>query len=140
MKGMTIADTIGILAVILAVFLFFTQIFPKILDLIVEAFATTSAQAVSSQLAALITVSGVSTYKIEINYNPTKDLTYDVEASGRMLTVHPRYGVGYVKKVSSSSPYAVPLADFKYENVNLFKVIKTFDGVSHYAFSAKKEQ
>jgi hypothetical protein len=141
MKGLTIADTIGIFAVILAVFLFFFQIFPKILEMIVDFFSKTSADAVARQLAAFITVSGASPYKITITYMPTKEITYGIYSSNRLLLVSPNYQVSYAEKKFSAQPYGTPPDNFGFPNVNTFIITKTFsEGGSNYVFRAKKTE
>jgi len=139
MKGLTIADTIGIMIVILNLIAFFTQIFPKLLDMIVELFSKTSAEAVSRQLAAFITVSGTSTYKILINYTPSKDVIYNVQGSNRLVKVAPS-GTYYGESASASAPYATPPDNFgPFENVNNFIIKKTFsESGSSYEVIAEK--
>ncbi|MHA1828277.1 MAG: hypothetical protein ACTSX6_06475 [Candidatus Heimdallarchaeaceae archaeon] len=135
-----IVDTIGILGTILMIILFFTQVFPKMLDLIVEAFSKTSSEAVARQLAAFMTISGASPHRITIKYVPTELVEYDVSGKDRVLSVYAKYKVPYVKKVSSSQPYATPFEDFEFKDVNSFTITKTFEnGESHYSISAEKE-
>lgn len=142
MKGLTIADTIGILMCILALFLFVTQIFPKILEAIIDIFSKTSAEAVARHLAAFITVSGASTYKVTITYIPSKDVTYNTHASSRSVTVSPNYAVSYGEKSSSTQPYATPPDSFgPFDAVNTFIVTKTFsEEGSSYVVQAKKTE
>jgi len=142
MKGLTIADTIGIFAVILAVFLFFTQIFPKILEIIIDLFSRTSAEVVARHLAAFITVSGASTHKIVITYTPAKEVNYNVYGSNRFVVLSPIYTTRYGEKSSSTQPYATPPDNFgPFNGVNTFIITKTFsEEGSSYVVQAKKAE
>ena len=142
MKGMTIADTIGIFVTILSIFLFFTQIFPKIIETIIDLFSKTAAESVARQLAAFITVSGVSTYKINITYTPTKKVTYNIQSDNRLVKVVPNYATSYGEKSSSSQPYATPPNSFgPFSDVNTFIITKTFsEEGSKYEVQTKKTE
>ncbi len=142
MKGLTIADTIGIFGVILAIFLFFFQVFPKILETIIDLFSRTSAEAVARHLAAFITVSGASTHKIVITYTPAKEVSYNVEGINRIVKLNPIYTTRYGEKSSSTQPYATPPDNFgPFNGVNTFFITKTFsEEGSKYVITAKKTE
>ncbi|MEM2506776.1 MAG: hypothetical protein QXG39_03755 [Candidatus Aenigmatarchaeota archaeon] len=139
MKGTIVSDTIGVLAIIIMIFIFFFQIFPRILEIITDIFSKTSAEAVAKQLASFITVSGAATYRIEISYIPSRTITYNIQTNNRMIKVNPNYKVTYGEKTSALHSYAVPIEDFSFRNVNFFKIEKIFeDGDSYYSIHAEK--
>jgi hypothetical protein len=140
MKGAITSEIIGFMLVILTLILFFTVALPKYLFTLLELFGRTSAENVARQLAGLITVSGSSPYKINIDYLPSKDVSYSFEIKNRNIIIKPEFKVSYAEKASSTQPFAVDLVDYGQENVNHFFISKKFDGESSYEFKAKKEE
>jgi hypothetical protein len=139
MKAIATSDTIGIVLVIFVLFLFFSQVFPKLISVITDNFSKASGENVARQLSGLITVSGAATYKIKIDYVPTTDHTYNIFMKDRTVKVTPIFTVNYAEKASSTQRFAVGLNDYEQEKVNHFVVEKNFDGVSTYVFEAIKE-
>lgn len=139
MKAISSSDTIGIVFGIFVLFLFFSQVFPKVISVITDNFSEASGENVARQLSGLITVSGAATYKIKIDYTPTTDHTYNILMEGRTVKVTPIFTVNYAEKASSTQPFAVDLNDYKQDGVNHFVVEKNFDGESTYVFEASKE-
>jgi len=139
MKAITTSDAIGIVLGVFVLFLFFSQVFPKVYALITDNFSKASGENVARQLSGLITVSGAATYKIKIDYTPTTEHTYNVLVKDRTVKVTPIFTVNYAEKASSTQPFAVVLNDYEQEKVNHFTVEKKFDGVSTYDFGASKE-
>ncbi|MCX8191020.1 MAG: hypothetical protein N3D78_02455 [Candidatus Aenigmarchaeota archaeon] len=121
--------------------LILSTIFPRLFELIIEFLSQASSDVVASQLSALISTSGSATSYIEIEYSPTKHITYDVSSVNRRLTVIPRYEMSFLKNLKAERLYPVNLTDFEYKNVNIFKIKKEFDEKSMrsvYTFSATK--
>jgi len=54
----------------------------------VPLFSSGSVQIVSRDLAGLITIAGISPYKITIEYSPTADVLYNVSVDSRIVTVY----------------------------------------------------
>jgi len=134
-----IADTIGILGIILIVMLLVTQLMPIVGGIIIESFSRASAENVAKQLSSLITVSGAAPYKAELNYTPTKDIVYKISISSRTIKVTPKFQVSYADKSSSTQPFGISLNDKQLVEVNSFFIKKNFvDGESIYAFDAEK--
>lgn len=141
----TITDTIGILSVILITVVAVTQMLPRILSVLIETFSRTSAENVARQLASLITISGASTYKIQIEYTPTKEVLYEVSSGTRTIKVVPKvvpkYEVSYAEESSSTQPYAVDLSFNPFRDVNTFSIKKeVIDDNSRYSFGARKTE
>lgn len=143
--SITISDFIGPIGIVLIVILFVSQIIPTILSTVINKFSSYSAESVARQLSNLITVSGSATYKIDINYAPTKDVVYQVSIDSRTIKVVPKFGVSYADKSSSTQDFAVDLPSGKYTDVNSFLVGKSIFnsqqigyGESKYAFDATK--
>ncbi|MEM5854330.1 MAG: hypothetical protein QXG39_09270 [Candidatus Aenigmatarchaeota archaeon] len=130
------SEMIGIALVIFSLITFFTVILPKYLSTIVELFAKTSAENVARQLSALITVSASSPYVIEIDYIPSREVTYKVSLFGRNLKIIPQFKVGYAEKGSSIQTFPIDLGSYESENVNHFHLEKRGD---EYVFHSTKE-
>lgn len=140
MKALVTSDVIGIMLVIISIFVFFTQVMPRMLSLIIDNFSRAAAENVARQLSGLITSSGASTGRIEINYIPTKSVEYKIIIIGRTVKIIPKFKAAYAEKASSTQPFAVALRDYEEENVNHFIVEKDFvGGLSNYVFKARKE-
>jgi hypothetical protein len=139
MKAAVTSEIVGIMLVVLVEFVFFTQVVPRILSVIVESFSKASAENVARQVSGLITVSGAATREIKIDYIPTREHVYDVAVKTRTIKVVPKFTVPYAEKASSTQPFAVGLQDYEEENVNHFIIEKNFDGASAHVFKAKKE-
>jgi len=137
----TITDTLGILIVIVITIMIITQILPSIFSVLIETFSRASAENVARQLASLITVSGTSTYKIQIEYTPTKEVLYEVSSGARAIKIVPKYEVSYAEESSSMQPYAVDLSFNPYRDVNTFLINKeVIDDSSRYSFDARKTE
>jgi len=139
MKALTTSDIISVLFAIVVLFLFFSQIFPRVVATITDTFSKASGENVARQLSGLITVSGAATHEIKIDYIPTKQHTYNILIKDRTIKVTPIFKVAYAEKASSTQPFAVSLNDYEQDDVNHFTVEKNFDGGLSYAFEAKKE-
>jgi hypothetical protein len=140
MKGAITSEIVGFILVILTLITFFTVILPKYLSTIIELFSKTSAENVARQLAGLITISGAAPYKIDIEYLPSRDVSYSFEIKNRNIIIKPEFKVSYAEKASSTQPFAVDLVEYGQEGVNHFFINKKFDGESSYEFKAKKEE
>ena len=139
MKGAVLSDIVGVMLIIVAMFLTFTQIIPKIISTIGESFSRASGENVARQVSGLITVSGAAPHEIQIDYIQTKEHTYNVEIISRTIKVTPNFKVPYAEKASSTQPFGIDLQDYKEDNVNHFIIQKKFYGESTYVFEATKE-
>jgi len=137
MKGQTkIYWTIGAFLVIIVDILVFVEIFPRLSELILQLFSSSSGEIVSHQLSNLLTVSAVAPYKINISYTPSKETTYVVSGSKKFLEVKSQFKGKEFVQTREAQPYATPFKDFSYSGVNCFEIIKE---VNNYGFAAKKE-
>jgi hypothetical protein len=139
MKGAVTSEVVGFALITLTIITFLTVILPKYLSTLIELFSKTSAENVARQLAGLITVSGSTPYKINIEYFPSKDVSYTIEIKNRNIMVKPEFKISYTEKASSIQPFAVNLIEYGERNVNRFFINKRLDGESSYEFKAKKE-
>jgi hypothetical protein len=140
MKGAIASEMVGFILVVLTLITFFTIVLPKYLSTIIELFSKTSAENVARQLAGLITISGAASYKINIEYLPSRDVSYSFKIKNRNIIIKPEFKVSYAEKASSTQPFAVDLVEYGQEGVNHFFINKKFDGESSYEFKAKKEE
>jgi hypothetical protein len=140
MKGAIASEMVGFILVVLTLITFFTIVLPKYLSTIIELFSKTSAENVARQLAGFITISGAAPYKINIEYLPSRDVSYSFEIKNRNIIIKPEFKVSYAEKASSTQPFAVDLVEYGQEGVNHFFINKKFDGESSYEFKAKKEE
>ena len=147
MKAISTSDTIGIAFAVFVLFLFFSQVFPRIISVITNNFSKASAENVARQLSGLITVSGAVTHEIKIDYTPTTDHTYNIFVKDRTVKVTPIFTVAYAEKASSTQPFAVDLNDYEQDGVNHFTVEKSsnfateknLNGELRYVFEASKK-
>jgi len=144
--SITISDFVAIIGIVGIVLLIVTQILPTTLSTVINKFSSYSAENVARQLSNLITVSGSATYKIDIDYAPTKDVVYQVSIDSRTIKVVPKFGVNYADKSSSTQSFAVDLHSGQYTDVNSFLIGKSIftpqqigHGESKYAFDATKQ-
>lgn len=140
MRGQTkIYWLIGMLAVILITVILFLKEFQVIVTNTLNVLGKTSSDVVCSQLSNLITISGAAPYEIEINYIPSKAVSYNTTIESRVLTVKLNSQATYLIKLSAFHSFAVNLPDLKYTNVNSFKIEKKIvDGEAKYGFYAAK--
>lgn len=130
-------DFLGTILIIFLTLVVVAAMLPKLLDMIAESFALTSAESVSRQLSNLITISGASTDQIKINY-AVENVKYDVSISTRVLTMTPKYNVQYAEAKQGIQPFAIPLPDSFYGDVNSFTITKKLvEGESQYDFGAQ---
>jgi hypothetical protein len=134
---MAAIDFLGIVLVIFLTFVTVAAMLPKLLELIIQAISLTSGESVARQLSGLITISGAAPYKIEINHTIEK-VKYDVDIQTRTILVKPKYKVPYAEKSRGIEPFAIPLQDKSYKDVNSFTILKELvGGKSQYEFEAK---
>lgn len=139
MKAVVTSETVGLLLTAIVLIIFFSQVFLRIISLLVEKFSKASAENVARQLSGLITTSGASVYRVRIAYIPTREVSYRVTIHDRVLRVVPKLKVEYAEKASSTQPLAVELGSYEKSDVNYFIIEKNFAGVSRYEFRAEKK-
>ena len=140
MKGSTnIYWTIGAFLVILVTVLIFAEIFPRIMEIIMNTISKTSSGAVAHQLSGLISVAGAAPGNITITYQPSSEAKYLVYSLNRIIWVKLTSSkLKFLKKSTEDQPYCVPLNDFNYKNVNKFTIKKiNNNGVFEFEFSAE---
>jgi len=140
MKGTITSEVIGFILIVFTMITFFTVMLPKFLSTIIELFGKTSAENVARQLAGFITISGSASYKIDIDYLPSRDVSYSFSIKSRNIIIKPEFKVSYAEKASSTQPFAINLTEYGQEGVNHFFITKKIDGESSYEFKAKKEE
>ncbi|MEM5773016.1 MAG: hypothetical protein QXL86_02200 [Candidatus Aenigmatarchaeota archaeon] len=130
-------DFLGIVFIMFLTFVVVAAMIPKLLELIAQAISLTSGESVARQLSGLITISGAAPYKIQINHTIER-VKYDVDIKVRTIIVKPKYNVPYAEKSHGIEPFAIPLPDESYKDVNSFTINKEFlEGESKYEFEAK---
>jgi hypothetical protein len=88
MKGQEEPGIIGILLIgILAAALLYLLI-EFVFSNMIPLFAPASVHVVSRDLAGLITISGISPYKITIKYSPEADILYNASIDSRIVTIY----------------------------------------------------
>jgi len=134
MKGGVTTETIGLIAVVLAVMSFFALILPKILSSVIETLSKASGENVARRLAGLISISASAPSEANISYQPTDKIKFDLKFYKRTVKVTPKAKVAYAEKTSGIQPFLINLPDREYKDVNLFLIKKSGE---RYEFKAE---
>jgi hypothetical protein len=86
-----IGEVILLIGIALGLVFFAVMVLPKFINSMMGMLALNSADAMSRDLAGLITISGAATDRMTIDFNPKS--TYDVTISERVVVVHVLEGI-----------------------------------------------
>jgi len=101
--------------------------------------AESSSQNVAIQLASLMSATGSIMGRIEVEYIPSNDISYDIEVDsmGKEIAVKAKFPQIYIQKITSEAKFCTSFDSQKIQDVNRFVIEKYEEnGRVYYRLSA----
>ena len=118
---------VAIFIVTIMTMLILSRLISTILDELYQRTAEYSSENVAIQLSSLLSAAGAAPYKIYINFQPSREILYDVSSNNKTLTVEAKFTQSYIQRMPYKSGFCTNFSDFSFSDVNEFLIEKSLD-------------